>query len=315
MRLISEAQVREHLTPARRPAQLAALRESFLHFARGQAAVLARSRAALAQAPGAPMVSAMGAVLPDLLGTKVYATLSGKFQFVVNLFDTATGRPLATVEANELTRVRTSLTTALAVDALSRPDVTVLGVFGSGVQAQAHVEALLSVRRFTRVLLCARTDDAAVAARWSAEFGVPVEAAEAARVVAESDVIATCTRATEPLFDGARVRPGTLVCAVGSSKPIARELDDTLLSRAAAVVVEWKTAAQAEAGELVRAAPGVIAPERLKELGELLAADHRPSATDIVVYKSVGIGLEDVALAALVWRGVQAGENATGERA
>ncbi|WP_158218909.1 ornithine cyclodeaminase family protein [Roseateles aquatilis] len=300
MRSITETQVARHLTPARRPAQLAALREAFEHFAQGRATVLPRSRAALAQASGAPMVSAMGAVLPDMLGTKVYATLNGKFQFVVNLFDTTTGLPLATMSANELTRVRTAATTALAVDTLARAQARVLGVFGNGVQAQAHVEALLGVRRFERVMLHARSDAPGTAARWSAEFGLPVEAVDAARVAAESDVIVTCTRATEPLFDGALVRPGTLVCAVGSSKPVARELDDTLLARAAAVVVEWKTAALAEAGELVRAAPGTIAPERLKELGELLVAGHAPAAQDIVVYKSVGIGLEDIALAAMV---------------
>lgn len=311
MRLITETQVARHLTPARRPALLAALREAFEHFANGRAAVLPRSRSALAQAPGAPMVSAMGAVLPEVLGTKVYATLNGRFQFLVNLFDTTTGLPLAAIEANELTRVRTAATTALAADALARPDVRVLGVFGAGVQAQAHVEALLGVRRFERVLLCTRNDTAAVASRWSGEFGLPVEAADAAQVAAASDVIVTCTRATEALFDGAAVRPGTLVCAVGSSKPVARELDDALLARAAAVVVEWKVAALAEAGELVRAAPGTVAPERLKELGEVLVAGQAPSATDIVVYKSVGIGLEDIALAALVWRAEAAADTAS----
>ncbi len=110
----------------------------------------------------------------------------------------------------------------------------------------------------------------------------------------------TCTRATEPLFDGGLVRPGAFVAAVGSSKPAARELDDALLARAALIAVEWLPAAEAEAGEFRRAAPGVIEPGRVAELGALLNKPRLRSAGDITVYKSVGIGLEDVALAQLV---------------
>ena len=100
------------------------------------------------------------------------------------------------------------------------------------------------------------------------------------------------------------MRPGTFVAAVGSAKPGGRELDDTLLARAELIVVEWLPAAAAEAGEFVRAAPGVIDNARVVELGKLLVKgahyDRRPR--DIVVYKSVGTGLEDVALAHLVYK-------------
>jgi ornithine cyclodeaminase len=127
------------------------------------------------------------------------------------------------------------------------------------------------------------------------------------RAAREADVIATCTRATEPLFDGALVRRGAFVAAIGSSKPAARELDDTLLARADQIVVEWLPAAQAEAGEFVRAAPAVIDPSRVVELGKLLVhgARYERKPADIVIYKSVGVGLEDVALAQLVWQRAQ----------
>lgn len=300
MQLITESQVAQTLTqPA---AALAALRQAFVQLGRGEAAVLARGRAAATHEGAALMVSAMGAVLAGsgVLGTKVYSTRNGQFQFVITLFDSATGAPLATLEANELTRVRTSLTTALAVDALAAPDAKVLAIFGAGTQARAHAEAIRPLRAFERVLVCARNGAAEFAAQLGAEV---VDAATAART---ADVIVTATRASEPLFDGALVKPGAFVAAVGSSKPVARELDDALLARAAAVVVEWLPAAQAEAGELVRAAPGVIAPERLKELGSLLLAPPARDAQAITVYKSVGIGLEDVALADLVYRSLQA---------
>ncbi|QPF71796.1 ornithine cyclodeaminase family protein [Roseateles sp. DAIF2] len=302
MQLITESQVAQILTnePA---AARAALREAFVQLGRGQAAVLARGRAAATDARdgAALMVSAMGAVLTasGVLGTKVYSTRNGQFQFVITLFDSASGAPLATLEANELTRVRTAATTALAVDTLAAPDARVLAIFGTGTQAQAHAEALRPLRRFERVLLVGR--NAHAAAEFAARIGA--ELVDAASAAAAADVIVTATRATEPLFDGALVKPGALVAAVGSSKPAARELDDALLARAARIVVEWKPAALSEAGELVR---GAVAPERLLELGELLAADASPPPSHdpraITVYKSVGIGLEDIALAQLVHR-------------
>ena len=295
MLLITEAQVAQALSQAPRAAIHSALRQAFVQLAEGRAAVLARGRAGATAVDGAAlMVSAMGAVLDDVLGTKVYSTRNGQFQFVITLFDSASGAPLATLEANELTRLRTAATTALAVDALAAPDARVLALFGAGTQARAHAQALRGLRRFERVLVCARSGGEAFAAEIGAEL---VDAASAA---AQADVIVTCTRASEPLFDGALVRPGALVAAVGSSKPAARELDDALLARAAAIVVEWLPAARAEAGELVRAAPGVIVPERLIELGSLLAAPRPHDPQAITVYKSVGIGLEDVALARLV---------------
>lgn len=302
MLLITESQVAQALSLAPAATIHSALRQAFVQLAEGRAAVLARGRAGASAADGAAlMVSAMGAVLDDVLGTKVYSTRNGQFQFVITLFDSATGVPLATLEANELTRLRTAATTALAVDTLADPAAKVLAVFGAGTQARAHAQALRGLRRFERVLVCARSGGEAFAAEIGAEL---VDAASAA---AQGDVIVTCTRASEPLFDGALVRPGALVAAVGSSKPAARELDDALLARAAAIVVEWLPAARAEAGELVRAAPGVIAPERLIELGSLLAAPRPHDPQAITVYKSVGIGLEDVALARLVHQSLTTG--------
>lgn len=294
MKLISDAQVAAALTPA---AVQQALRDAFLDLARGQAAVLPRSRAG----EPAAMVSSMGAVLPglDVLGTKVYSTKNGQFSFLVNLFRASTGEPLAVLEANELTRLRTAATTALAVDLLARPDASRLAVFGAGVQARAHLDAVRGLRPWADVMVCARSG----AEAWVRELqsqGLPARAAEAADA-AQADVVLTCTRASEPLFDGSLVRPGALVAAVGSSKPVARELDDVLLARAALIAVEWKPAAEAEAGEFRRAGPGVVAAALVRELGELLQTPPALSPAAIRVYKSVGIGLEDIALAQAVW--------------
>ena len=304
MQLITEAQVRATL---KLPEAVAALREAFLQHGRGQGAMLARGRAAVQHGDKALIVSAMGAALPgsDVLGTKVYSSINGQFQFVITLFSATTGLPLATLEANELTRLRTAAATAVATDALAGADAKVLALFGAGTQAKAHAEALLPLRRFERVLVCARSGGAAFAAELSAAHGVPAEAVDAATAAAAGDVIVTCTRAMEPLFDGKLVKPGAFVAAVGSSKPVARELDDALLSRAALIAVEWLPAAEGEAGEFKRAAPGVIRPERVAELGALLNEPPPRGPGDITVYKSVGIGLEDVALAQLVFKRLQ----------
>jgi ornithine cyclodeaminase len=302
MQLITEAQVAATLQP---DAARQALHAAFAQLGRGQAQVLARHRATATQGGAALAISAMGAILdadgelPAVLGTKVYSARNGKYNFLVSLFSAETGEAVATLEANEFTRLRTAAASAVAADLLALPDARTLAVFGAGIQARAHAEALVRVRRFERVLVCARSGAEAFAAELQAALGLPVQAVDAATAARQADVIATATRSSTPLFDGALVKPGAFVAAVGSSTPAARELDDTLLARAALIAVEWHTAAQQEAGDLVQAGSGVLT-ERVVELGELIVSPRPRGAADIVVYKSVGIGLEDVALARLV---------------
>jgi ornithine cyclodeaminase len=309
MRLITEADVAAVLDP---DSAMAALRAAFAQHGRGQAQVLGRHRATATHEGASLAISAMGAILdadpatdgglPAVLGTKVYSARNGRYHFLVSLFSADTGEAFATLEANEFTRLRTAAASAVAADLLARPDARTLSVFGAGIQGRAHAEMLGRVRRFERVLVCARSGAQALAADLTARLGLPAQAVDAATAAAEGDVIATATRSSTPLFDGGLVQPGAFVAAVGSSTRAARELDDALLGRAALVVVEWHEAARQEAGDLIQAAPGVVAPERLVELGELLVAPRPRGPQDIVVYKSVGIGLEDVALARLVAR-------------
>jgi ornithine cyclodeaminase len=292
MRLITEVDVASVLDP---DSAVATLRAAFAQHGLGQAKVLARHRATATQDGNALAVSTMGAILdadgglPAVLGTKVYSSRNGKYNFLVSLFSADTGAALATLEANEFTRLRTAAASAVAADLLALPDARTLTLFGAGIQARAHAQALIRVRRFERVLVCARSG----AEVFAAELGAQV--VDAATAAAEADVIVTATRSATPLFDGGLVKPGALVAAVGSSTRAARELDDTLLARAALIAVEWRTAAELEAGDLVNSTP-----DRWTELGELLVTPRPRGPQDIVVYKSVGIGLEDVALARLV---------------
>lgn len=302
MRLISDADVSDVITMREAVDAMAA---AFEQFGNGAGAVAPRVRATAEHRQQAAAVSMMGASLPaaGVLGAKVYSTIGGRFSFVIVLFSSVSGKPLAAIEANEITRFRTAAATAVAARRLAPREARTLALFGTGVQARAHAEALLLTHPFERVLVAGRATGPEFADFVQTEFGVATSAVDAPTAAREADVIVTATRATEPLFDGALVKRGAFVAAVGSSKPAARELDDAMLARAELIVVEWLPAAQTEAGEFVRAAPGVIDPTRVTELGRLLVrgSTYDRRSGDIVVYKSVGIGLEDVALAHLVY--------------
>jgi ornithine cyclodeaminase len=307
MRLISDAEVAQLVTMRE---AIHAMAVAFEQFGNGAGSIAPRVRATSQHNGATTVLSALGAALPasGVLGAKVYATVGGRFNFVIVLFSARTGEALATIEANEITRLRTAAASAVALQRLARREASILTLFGSGVQARAHAEAFLLTWPFKEVRVASGSDAAGLAQFITTEFGVAARAADdPADAVRAADVICTCTRASEPLFDGALVKPGAFIAAIGASKPQARELDDTLLARADLIVVEWLAAAQAEAGELVRAAPGTLDPTRMVELGKLLVhgTSYTRRANDIVIYKSVGIGLEDVALANLVWQRAQ----------
>jgi ornithine cyclodeaminase len=300
MKFITDIQVAEVFTMRE---AIEAMRSAFTQFGNGAGAVLARGRANAELNGKTCTMSAMGAALPgsDVLGTKVYSTVNGQFNFIINLFSSTTGKPIATFEANELTRLRTAAATALATEKLVRKDARILAIFGSGTQARAHIEALLLIHNFDQILVCARSNAKEFSEWIETTHNVNTMVVDAATAAANAHVIVTCTRANDPLFDGNLVQPGTFIAAVGSSKPIARELDDALLSKAATIFVEWMPAAKAEAGEFVRAAAGVITDEKVKELGQFIAQASPRNVDDILIYKSVGIGLEDIAIAKLIF--------------
>src|SRR5512134_3721521 len=238
MRLINDAEVAEVITMREAVVAMAA---AFEQFGNGAGSIAPRVRATAELGVQSTSIAALGAALPasGVLGAKVYATVGGRFNFVIVLFSARTGEALATIQANEITRLRTAAASAVALQHLARRDASVLTLFGSGVQARAHAEAFLLTWPFKHVMVASGSDAAGLAQFIETEFGVEARAAQDTEAVTTADVICTCTRATEPLFDGALVKAGTFVAASGSSKPEARELDDTLLQRADLLVVEW----------------------------------------------------------------------------
>ncbi len=297
MKLITNQQVAELINA---DDSIQAMREAFRTMEQGAQQARVRTSA------GGVMLSTMGAIVPgaQVAGTKIYTTINGKFQFVIVLFSTETGQPLATIEADTMTAFRTAAATAVATDALAGAGASTLSVIGSGVQARSHIEALLTVRDFKEILVAGRTVPDAFAQEIAAQTGVATKAVSMQDAVAGADVLVTVTRAQTPLFAGELLPADVFVAAVGASKATVRELDDAAIARAAAIVVEWKLQAQQEAGDLVMCAPGVVDWDKVTELGQVLNGTMAYAAKpgDIVIYKSIGVGLEDIAMAGMVYR-------------
>lgn len=292
---------------------LVAVRGAFRAWGEGRAAVQDRVRTAA----GDVKLSTLGAVLLDdtpvdgaeagVVGAKVYTTVAGRFAFLIALFAASDGRRLAVLEADEVTRLRTAATSTLAVQLLGRPEVRRVVVHGSGTQARSHVEALAGAYPSAAFTMVGRSPPTEPAGQLSRRCGVEVVAsADRLAGLDVADVVVTATRSTEPLFPGAALGPGATVCAVGSSRPEARELDDDAYARADRVVVEWREQARREAGGLVHAADaGLVGWDGVAELADVVTgrAPGRRDDAERVVFQSVGIGLEDVAVAAAAMRG------------
>ncbi len=280
------------------------LQQGFRALASGNAAVQQRVRTEA----GGVKLSTLGAVVPELgvAGAKVYSTIAGRFNFSIVLFSTVDGSLLATLDANAITRMRTAATTVVAVRALARKQAATAAIFGTGVQGRAHALALAAhteLMLFRVVGLEGREELAEEIKAAGASRGVEAVVCDAADAVLGADVIVTATRATGTLFDGTTVCPGALVAAIGSSLPNTRELDDTLIARASRIVVELRQQARQEAGDLLLVQPGTFSWADTVELGDVLLgnAKGRVRDDDIIVYKAVGIGLQDIVLAGIAW--------------
>ena len=226
-----------------------------------------------------------------------------RIQGVYALFDPATLAPAALIDGIALTNLRTAAVSALAVRHLAAPGARRLLVFGTGAQGWAHVGALRAVAPdLERVDVVAR-DPArlrAFVARVQDEPGLEARAAspDAAR---DADLIVCATTARAPLFDGALVRAGATVVAIGSHEPAAREVDATLAG-AATVVVESRGSALREAGDVIAAIDaGVLDADALVPLAALVRGDAAAAPGRPRLFKSTGMAWEDLVVAAAVY--------------
>jgi ornithine cyclodeaminase/alanine dehydrogenase-like protein (mu-crystallin family) len=241
----------------------------------------------------------MPAVYGDVMGTKLVSVFPRNAErglhthlATIQLFRADTGEPLALMDGRVITAWRTAAVSAIATQALASEDARVLAILGSGVQARTHLQALKLVRSFEEIRIWSRT--AEHADRFAAETGATPTSAE--RAVRDADVVVTVTSAAEPILKGAWLKAGAHVNAVGAVGPKPRELDDEAMKHAA-VMVESREAASHESGEIRHSGVEIYA-----ELGKVLAGITAKPHGQATVFKSLGIAVEDVAAAKLVYR-------------
>jgi ornithine cyclodeaminase/alanine dehydrogenase-like protein (mu-crystallin family) len=227
-------------------------------------------------------------------------------QGTVTLFDGETGQPTAILDASAVTEIRTAAVTAVATGLLARTDARTLAVLGAGVQGRAHLEALATVRGFEEVRIYAPTQAHAQAlAEQPGLPGAQVSAvATAEDAVRGADVVVAATNSREPVLAHAWLKPGAHVNAVGASTPNAREIDTATVA-ASALFCDSRESLRNEAGEFQLAVREGAIPgdEHVRaELGEVLAgiAPGRRDDGELTLFRSLGIGVEDLAAAEIV---------------
>jgi ornithine cyclodeaminase/alanine dehydrogenase-like protein (mu-crystallin family) len=224
-------------------------------------------------------------------------------QGAVLLFESGRGRLLAVIDATSVTAIRTAAVSALATRILAREDAGDLAIVGSGVEARTHLEAMLVVRKIRGIRVASKTPDRAraFAERETKRRGIPVIPCASVREAVEgADLICSVTSSPEPVLLGEWLTPGAHVNAVGSSVAVARELDTAAVLRSR-LFVDQRESALAEAGDVVipLLAGAITAKHIVAELGELVTGEvkGRTSPTDVTVFKSVGLAIEDIAAA------------------
>ena len=272
-----------------------AIRQALMEFSAGRVVQPVRSVMKVASHGG--WFAVMPAVYGGVMGAKMVTFYPGNVELqkhthmaMIQLFRSDTGEPLAVMDGRLITEMRTAAVSAVAVDCLTRRDVNVLGILGSGVQARSHLKALLRVRRFEEIRVWSRSEENA--RRFADEVGARVTSAEDA--VRGADVVLTLTSSPVPVLQGQWLKQDAVVCAVGAVTPERRELDDEAVR--GAVVVESREAAMWEPGDILLAKAEVTA-----EIGELLNGASFDRRDRPVVFKSVGIAIEDIATARLVY--------------
>ncbi len=281
------------------PCAIQVMDEAFCSLAGGNADNAPRERV---RAPGIVLHS-MSAALADrqLVGWKQYTTTAHGARFHVGLYDQQSGELSALIEADRLGQLRTGAVTGLAVRHLAVAEANQVGMFGCGWQAESQLAAVATVRNLRRPFVFSRDSHRRkqFAEKMATQLNIDVVACvEPSHAVEGLPIIITATTSREAVFDGRRLADGALVCAVGSNWLQKSELDAEVFRRARLIVCDNVACCRKEAGDLVQAQQaGVFEWDDAKELADVVTGKIvRNSLQDIVVFKSVGMALEDVAI-------------------
>jgi alanine dehydrogenase len=247
-----------------------------------------------------------------VMGSKVYTTSrKGPSRFLLSLFDGKTGNLISLMQADYLGQVRTGAASGVATQYLARPDACEVGVFGSGKQARTQIEAVCKVRRVRRVHVFSRTADNRnrCAEEMSALCQTEVLPTSRPEVAAEDkDIVITATSSREPVLFGQWLAPGTHVNAIGSNFLGKAELDAAAVRRCQLVAVDSKDQARLEAGDFQQPLEdGSLHWADIREIGQIIVGRYpgRRHPDDVTLFKSLGVAIEDVAVAGRVYARAQ----------
>ena len=290
---LNEEQVRQHLRMAD---LIPAMEKALIDFSSGK--VTQPVRSVIKVDPPGGFLGLMPALTPDGLGLKAVTFYPSNTErgipthmATIFLVNPQTGTPLAIIDGRLITEMRTAAVSAAATKLLAAPDSKILAILGSGVQARSHVEALLLVRQFEEVRVWSATREHAK--QFAEEIGGTAVSAEEA--VRGADVVVTVTNSKTPVLNGSWLKPGCHVNAIGACRPDWRELDDDAMTNV--VFVDSREGAMKESGDVILSRARIYA-----ELGEALAGKIPARSNETTIFKSLGMAVEDIAAAMLVYR-------------
>ena len=295
---LNESNVRQLLSM---PLAIEAVEEAHRELTLAKAIDIPRQRTRLPQTA----LHILQGALPgrDAIGYKAYTSNRSGVRFLVHVFSAASGKLRVVLEADLLGMMRTAAASGVATRCLSRPESEILGIFGSGWQAEGHVEAIAAARPLRRVKVFARNAErlAAFCVKMSERLKIEViPAASAEETVRGSDIVSTVTTAATPLFDAAWLSPGTHINGAGSNSVIRRELGEDVLKLCRPIVVDSLETALKEAGDLLpMLEKGRLSERQLLELGDVLIGRQpgRTSPDQITLFESQGMAIQDISVA------------------
>jgi len=296
---LNEEQVRQHL---RMGELLPAMEKALIDFSTGK--VTQPLRSVITVDPPGGFFGMMPALTPEGLGLKIVTFYPKNVErglpthmATISLVDPETGTPLAVMDGRFITEMRTAAVSTVATNLLAPRDAKILTILGSGVQAHSHAEALRLVRRFGEIRVWSPTREHAE--RFAKEIGAKSMSAEEA--VRGADVIVTATSSKTPVLKGSWLKAGCHVNVVGASRPDWRELDNDAMANV--VFVDSRAGAMKESGDLILSGAKIYT-----EIGEALAGKVPSRASETTIFKSLGMAVEDIAAAMLVYRSVISGK-------
>ncbi|MGB9474249.1 MAG: ornithine cyclodeaminase family protein [Candidatus Udaeobacter sp.] len=290
---LNEGQIRQHL---RMTDLIPAMEKALIDFSDGK--VTQPVRSVIKVDPPGGFLGLMPALTPDGLGLKAVTFYPSNVErripthmATIFLIDPQTGTPLAIMDGRLITEMRTAAVSAVATKLLAPQDSRILAILGSGVQGRSHAEALRLVRHFDAIRVWSPTRERAE--QFAKEIGAKAMPAEDA--VRGADVVVTATNAKTPVLKGSWLKPGCHVNAVGACRPDWRELDDDAMANV--LFVDSREGAMKESGDIILSHAKIYA-----ELGEALTGKVPSRADETTIFKSLGMAVEDIAAAMLVYR-------------